>query len=173
MVVPASKVRALCTESETNLVRASWRPVLGQLTAAQAKRNAARARKLFDKWQKLDRDQSRSHRRKTGSGVRNTQTSVKVEIFQDAMLRFEGRLQELQTAALTPAAGRSKKKAKVKKATPDHRGSRAVTRKLMRDAEEAMQPPKQRAKSKRATAKKPKAAAGASPKKKPKKSSAT
>jgi len=91
MRVPLSEVKEICTKSELALVTASRPPKLEKLSAAEAKKSAGLARKLFDKWQDLNRDQARDRSRKVGLGERDTRTQLKVRIFQEALQDFEAR----------------------------------------------------------------------------------
>jgi hypothetical protein len=141
MPVPAAKVRSLCTQSETELVRASRKPELAELSPAEVKRLALRARKLFDKWQGLGRGQSRVRTRQVGLGTADANTELKVQIFRDALTSFEARLAELDGPTHSPAqkspakkpAGKPKAVRAVK-----HRAARAAVRKALTAVEDSL-----------------------------------
>ena len=71
MSLSLDEIRLLCTQAEYALVSESRTPAIEQLTSTQLKTNAANARKLVDKWQKLSRGQSRDESRATGEPHRN------------------------------------------------------------------------------------------------------
>jgi hypothetical protein len=127
MTIPASKVRALCSESEIAIVRASRKPELAKLSRAEVKRLAIRARKLRDKWQIVARDQSRARSRLVGATQADKNTQLKAEIFRDALDVFEARLKQLDESG-APTARKSRPKAK-KERTAEHRATRAAVRK--------------------------------------------
>ena len=127
MTIPASKVRAVCTSTEVDLVRASRKGELEQLSAVQVKRLAVRARKQLEKWQDLGRDQSRVRSRKVGFGDTSENTRSKEEIFRETLTRFEARL-----AKIDPAQAHTAKKPSFKtknERTAKHRSKRASVRK--------------------------------------------
>ncbi|QEG37183.1 hypothetical protein [Bythopirellula goksoeyrii] len=127
MPVPAAKVKEVCSTQEAKLVRSSRRPELGKLTPSQVKQHAARARKLYEKWLALSREQSRAKSKKTGFGDSQANTKLKVEIFGDALKSFEAELAKIDPQS-TP-----KKKAKTKKArSAGHRAARAEVRAKLR-----------------------------------------
>lgn len=126
MRVVLSEVKEICSKSEFGLVTASRPPKLGKLSAAEAKKSAKLARKLFDKWQDLNRDQARARSRKEGLGERDTRTQLKVRIFQDALRDFEARVSEAEKSGSDQGepARRTPKKARSLK----HREARASVR---------------------------------------------
>ena len=136
MTIPASKVRLVCTASEAELVRTSRKPELAQLSYAEVKRLAVRARKLFDKWQDLGHGQARVRSRKVGSGGVDANTALKTQIFRDALKNFEVRLAKLEASAASPAA-KAKFKTKRDQAV-EHRTSRSAIRKGMTAAEDLL-----------------------------------
>ncbi|MBX9790998.1 MAG: hypothetical protein K2Y37_18925 [Pirellulales bacterium] len=136
MTIPAAKVKSLCTSAEIELVRASRKPQLDELSPAELKRLAARARKLHDKWRDTKRSQARHKSRVAGLGKPADNTKLKAQIFREALESFEDRLQKLTSSnsaksAAKPAAkspAKSKPKTKAKRAV-DHRHRRAAVRK--------------------------------------------
>ena len=126
MSIPVSKVKALCTDSEVALVRASRTPELEKHTAAEIKPLAARARKLFDKWQGQSRKQARTRNRQVGSAEQDTNTRLKSQIFREALDAFEARLAKLGE---TKGASTGSPQSKTKKArAAGHRRARAAVR---------------------------------------------
>lgn len=152
MPVPAAKVKEVCSIQEADLVRSSRRPELGKLSPAQVKQRAARARKLYDKWLALSREQSRAKSKKTGFGDSQANTKLKVEIFGDALKSFDGALAKMDPQS-TP-----KKKAKTKKTrSAGHRAARAEVRAKLRsevDSEKGSSKASVKKKAKKKVAKK-------------------
>ncbi|HQX53748.1 MAG TPA: hypothetical protein PLR25_27790 [Planctomycetaceae bacterium] len=66
MTIPSNKVKALCSDSETALVRASRKGELENLSPASLRQHSVRARKLADKWRDMERGQSRTRSRQSG-----------------------------------------------------------------------------------------------------------
>lgn len=128
MTVSASKVSSLCTISEIQLVRASRRPELYQLTHSQLKRFTIRARKLADKWQDQSRGQARKLSRQFGSGLAATNARLKAQVFSEALKSFAARLAHLEP--VSPAPNMSKPKTK-KVRNAGHRATRAKVRKAL------------------------------------------
>ena len=141
MSVPAATVKSLCTSAEIELVRASRKPQLDELSPAEVKRLADRARKLHDKWRDAKRDQARSKSRVAGVGKPGDNTKLKAQIFGEAREALESRLQKLAAkdsgaksgskaaAKSAPAAKISKTKTKMKaQRTIDHRNRRSAVR---------------------------------------------
>jgi hypothetical protein len=149
MTVPAAKVKEICTAQEAALVRSSRSPALGKLTPAEVKKNAARARKLYDKWLALSRGQSRAKSKKTGFGESKANTSLKLEILGDALKSFENKLSKLESVTGT------KKKAKTKKArSAGHRAARAEIRAELALEKETLKKTPSKPAGKKATKKK-------------------
>jgi hypothetical protein len=128
MTVSETKLSALCNSSEIQVVRASRRPELNQLTHAELKRLAARARKLADKWQGQSRSRARKMSRQIGSGISTRNTSLKSQVFSEALRAIGVRLAELEA----PAPGTAKSRPKTKKLrNAGHRATRAKVRKSL------------------------------------------
>ncbi len=151
MPVPAAKVKSLCSPSETELVRASRKPELAELTPAEVKRLAVLRRKLFDKWQGLGRGQARARTRQVGLGTADANTELKVQIFREALTSFEARLAQLDGSTHSPAKKPPAKKPAAKKhsakkhsAKPkaaravEHRAARASVRKALSAVEDSL-----------------------------------
>ena len=149
MAIPAAKVKEICTPQEAALVRSSRNPALGKLTPAELKKNAARARKLYDKWLAQSRGQSRASSKKTGFGESKPNTSLKVEIFGDALKSYEDKLAKL------PAATGPKQKPKTKKARgAGHRSARAEIRHELALEKESLKKPAKKHVTKKKSVKK-------------------
>ncbi len=129
MVVSASKVRSLCTDSEFALICASRQPELNQLPGAELKRLALRARKLVVKWEDQSRKQARTVSRVAGTGAAAANTRLKTQVFADALKSFAARLAQLDASA-TAASGKAKSKPK-KVRNAGHRRTRAKLRKSL------------------------------------------
>jgi hypothetical protein len=126
MAISAAKISSLCSDSELLLVHASRPPELNQLSHAELKRLAGRARKLADKWLSQYRSQARVRSRQTGSGAAASNTRLKAQVFSDAFRSMQARLSELDG----PAAGGSKPRLKTKKSrNATHRKTRSKVRK--------------------------------------------
>ncbi|HEY2837829.1 MAG TPA: hypothetical protein VGJ26_01680 [Pirellulales bacterium] len=132
MAIPASKVRAICTESEAALVRASRKSELDQLSHAEVQALLAQARKLFRKWRDLGRGQARARSQKVGFGEKDANTKLKVKLFDDTVKTLEARL-----AKLDPSASPVTKAPPTKQdRNAEHRATRAAIRKGMTATED-------------------------------------
>lgn len=140
MAIPASKVKAVCTDAEIALVRASRKGEIDQLSPQRIQQLAARTRKLLRKWQGLARGQARTRGRQAGHGEASANTKLKVEIFSEALEHFEMQLKKLgkSTAASAGKASRSRKKER----SAEHRARRAAVRKGMTAATDLSNLPK-------------------------------
>lgn len=148
MAVPAAKIKEICTADEAKLVRASRKPELEKLSAAELKKHAAVARKLYDKWLALGREQSRAKSKKVGFGESASNTKLKTEAFGDALKAFEDQL------ARQPGTAAPKKKAVTKKKrNAGHRSERFDVRKELREVKESLKEPARKAAKKKAVKK--------------------
>jgi hypothetical protein len=134
MTIRMSEVKAVCTANEVALVQASRNPLRDRLTLTEAKRHAVRARKLFDKWQDQSRAQSRAKSRQVGHGAVESRSTLKAEIFGDALRAFEARVAKLEAAGAQPTGGRSKNPPKTTRART-HRAARAEVRADLAEAQ--------------------------------------
>ena len=132
MAVPKSKVTELCTSTELALVMASRRPQLNQLTLAEVKRLAIRARKLSDKATDQGRAQARAKSAVVGAGIVPTRTQLKSQVFADALTIFEARQAKLEAASAGATASTAPAKSKAVRAA-GHRATRAKVRKSLAD----------------------------------------
>jgi len=117
MSLSLDEVRLLCTKAEYALVAESRTPAIEQLTAMKLKTNAANARKLVDKWQKLARGQSRDESRKTGEPDLASKTYTKHQVMHEALEAYQARLAVAATTATVEASA--------KKLTPRERTASA------------------------------------------------
>lgn len=148
MAVPAAKIKEICTAEEAKLVRASRKPELEKLSAAELKKHAAVARKLYDKWLALGREQSRAKSKKVGFGESPANTKLKTEAFGDALKAFEDQL------AKQPGTAAPKKKAVTKKKrNADHRANRSNVRQELSEMKESLKEPARKAAKKKAVKK--------------------
>jgi len=124
MAIPASTVRAICTASEAELIRASRKSELDKLSHAEVEKLLSQARKLSKKWRDLGRDQARARSQKVGFGEKAANTKLKVELFGETVTRLEARLAKLDKDAGAKAASVTKKDR-----SAEHRATRAAVRK--------------------------------------------
>ena len=117
MSLSLDEIRLLCTKAEFALISASRSPSIEKLSTAQLKKNAANARKLSDKWQKLSRGQSRSESRKTGEPNLDSKSYAKQQAAHDALLAYEAALANASTVTTVEATA--------KKLTPRQRTASA------------------------------------------------
>lgn len=136
MTISSAQVRALCTRSEVELVRASRKPELSQQSRAALNRLAARARKRLTKWQHLGRGQARLRGRQTGAGETDENTRRKTQIFRDALKSIELRLAELDASA--PPAAKHAKPTTKRDRSAGHRATRSAVRKGMTAVEDSL-----------------------------------
>jgi len=141
MVVPAAKVKEICTATEVVLVRNSRAPSINLLTPAELKQHAARARKLYDKWLALSRSQARARSGKVGFGETQANTELKLQIFADALKNFEGQISKQQPIAISSKSVAPKTK---KSRNLGHRATRAEIRDELSEIKENRRVKRQR-----------------------------
>jgi hypothetical protein len=112
MKLDRTLARRLSTAAELELLESSAGTALKELSESRLRANIARARRLRDKQRDLLRRQRLASRARTGTkhGARpdsNARTAQKGRLFEDAIARFEERLQALQK----PAPPRKRRKA--------------------------------------------------------------
>lgn len=117
MSLSLDEIRLLCTKAEYALISASRSPAIEKLSVVELKKNAANARKLSDKWQKLSRGQSRSESRKTGEPNLDSKSYAKQQAAHDALLAYEAALANASTVTTVEATA--------KKLTPRQRTASA------------------------------------------------
>ena len=118
MPITRDQARRLLTQSEMGLFGDSRNPALRAHSEKALVSRVERARKLRDKSRDLLQRQKLRSRDRTGSklgisGAANIRTGKKTEVLEDILQRFEGRLNEIQTAGKPPAAARGKAKSPV------------------------------------------------------------
>jgi hypothetical protein len=111
MKLDRTLARRLSTASELELLQSSTGTALKELSERRLRATIARARRLRDKQRDLLRRQRLASRARTGTkhGARpgsNARTAQKVQLFEDALARFEERLGALKK----PARARPRKK---------------------------------------------------------------
>lgn len=120
-----SSTLSLLTEPETQLVHQSAPRNLTELSERQLKQHVARARRLRDKYQGLAKRQTREARRKAPARGQRTEgspgTERKAALFDQALERFEKRLEKLTRAAQRPAPRTAKRPASVRSEAPPKR----------------------------------------------------
>lgn len=125
MSLSLDEIRSMCTKAEYALISASRSPSIEKLSVVELKKNAANARKLSDKWQKLSRGQSRSESRKSGEPNLDSRSYAKQQAIHDALVAYEARL---ATAATTTSVQAAAKKPTPKQRTASARVSRQAAR---------------------------------------------
>jgi hypothetical protein len=154
------KAKSLCTAAEWKLVQAASLREIARETPSQLRRNAAQARRLFDKWRQLAKSQARSAQKSRGSrvAVGNARSAEKAGLFAMVTERFD----EALAKATGPAPTQPRRKP-----TP----TRPVAKKASGRTASAKAVPKTRvAHASKSSAKKvasPKSTAGAVSKKAP------
>lgn len=125
MSLSLDEIRSICTPAEYGLISSSRSPAIEKLSTAELKKNAANARKLSDKWQKLARGQSRSQSKKTGEPNLDSRSYAKQQAIHDAVAAYEARLATASTITTVEAAP---KKPTTKQRTATARVSRQSAR---------------------------------------------
>lgn len=144
MAIPAAKLKGILTADEAALVKASRGPGLAKLSAVELKKNATLARKHYDKWLSLSREQSRAKSKKVGFGESAANTKLKKEAFADALEAFESQIAQ---SGGVPAP--KKKPITKKKRNAGHRATRSEVRDEIKEIKlELKEPARQAAKKK-------------------------
>ena len=125
MSLSLDEIRSMCTKAEYDLISASHSPSIEKLSVVQLKKNAANARKLSDKWQKLSRGQSRSESRKTGEPNLDSRSYAKQQAIHDALAAYET---QLVKASATTTVTAAPKRLTPKQRTASARVSRQAAR---------------------------------------------
>lgn len=116
----ASEAKAICTAAEYDLIRDAAPPRITQHTPSQLRGLVARARRLRDKYRDLANRQRREARGKAAprganpSG-RNENTIKKLKLFEQALTRFQAKLDKLAVGSKAEKKAAGAKKAGVKK----------------------------------------------------------
>jgi flagellar hook-length control protein FliK len=148
MAIPAAKLKEILTADEAALVKASRGPGLAKLSAAELKKHAALARKQYDKWLALGREQSRAKSKKVGFGETAANTKLKKEAFADALQAFETQLVQTDTSAAS-----KKKVLTKKKRNAGHRATRSEVRQGIKEIKIELKEPARKAAKKKAAKK--------------------
>jgi hypothetical protein len=122
MTIPLSKAKEVCTSSEYALVNASRAPKLNKLSPEQSRRLAGRARRALVKWRDLSRAQGRAR-----AGTGGERARLKVELFRDALRRFEDKAVSRPAGGGSAAGGKQAGPSKRARAVA-HRKARAAVR---------------------------------------------
>ena len=125
MSLSLDEIRSMCTKAEYDLISASHSPSIEKLSVVELKKNAANARKLSDKWQKLSRGQSRSESRKTGEPNLDSRSYAKQQAIHDALAAYEA---QLAKASATTTVVAAPKKLTPRERTASARVSRQAAR---------------------------------------------
>ena len=159
MSLSLDEIRLLCTKAEFALISASRSPAIEKLSVVELKKNAANARKLSDKWQKLSRGQSRSESRKTGEPNLDSKSYAKQQAAHDALLAYEAALANASTVTTVEATA---KKLTPRQRTASARVSRQAARTELQGVKKTLNKAAKTTSRKAATAK-PAAAPAAKP----------
>lgn len=159
MSLSLDEIRLLCTKAEFALISASRSPAIDKLSVVELKKNAANARKLSDKWQKLSRGQSRSESRKTGEPNLDSKSYAKQQAAHDALLAYEAALANASTVTTVEA---TPKKLTPRQRTASARVSRQAARTELQGVKKTLNKAAKTTSRKAATAK-PAAAPAAKP----------
>ncbi|MFM8217123.1 MAG: hypothetical protein ACKN82_21110, partial [Pirellula sp.] len=159
MSLSLDEIRLLCTKAEFALISASRSPAIEKLSVVELKKNAANARKLSDKWQKLSRGQSRSESRKTGEPNLDSKSYAKQQALHDALTAYEA---QLVTASSTTTVTAAAKKLTPKQRTASARVSRQAARTELQGVKKTLNKAAKTT-SRKAAAAKPAAAPAAKP----------
>jgi hypothetical protein len=159
MSLSLDEIRLLFTKAEFALISASRSPAIEKLSVVELKKNAANARKLSDKWQKLSRGQSRSESRKTGEPNLDSKSYAKQQALHDALVAYEA---QLVTASSTTTVTAAAKKLTPKQRTASARVSRQAARTELQGVKKTLNKAAKTT-SRKAAAAKPAAAPAAKP----------
>jgi hypothetical protein len=155
MAIPAAKLKEILTADEAALVKASRGPSLAKLSTAELKKHATLARKQYDNWLALGREQSRAKSKKVGVGETAVNTKLKTDAFGEALQAFESQL------ARADGSAAPKKKAPdanaygspKKKRNAGHRATRVEVRQGLSEIKESLKEPARKAAKKKAVKK--------------------
>jgi hypothetical protein len=156
MAISLAKFKEIATAAEVELVKASR--ALATLTSAEVKQLASRARKNYDKWVDLSRNQARETGKKIGFGEIKANTELKLQAFAEALKKFEA---HLTTLGSPPAAKKTAAPKTRQTRNAGHRAARASVRGELNAVQESLKGPARKAAKKKAVKKaaaKPKAA---------------
>lgn len=94
MTIPRTTAKQICTQSEYELVLASFSPEVERLHPTRIGVKRDRARKLADKYRQLLRKQDRALKGDASAKDRevNARTEKKMKLFDETRARFEKRV---------------------------------------------------------------------------------
>jgi hypothetical protein len=130
MPVTRAQAKEICTKPEYELVEASFRPAVTEMTPARLRSKIERARKLQDKNRQQAEKQNRETKDREPGRQRsaNLRTERKAKLFAETRERFEKRLAEVESKGTgegdaTGAAGKSAR-ARSSRANSENRKAR-------------------------------------------------
>jgi hypothetical protein len=145
MAISMVRAKALCSNGELALVKASTRQEMGRHSAARLRQKETRARKLRDKW----RDQAASQRRASQAkvGARDVEAAArsaeKAELFDEVLGRFSTQLETLESAGETAGPMGRRRSTKTSRAST-HRTKRAAVRESLKEFKRDLDPPQKK-----------------------------
>lgn len=110
MPVSRAQAKEICTKPEFELVEASFRPAVTELTPARLRSKAQRARRLQDKYRDLAERQNRGTKETQPGRPRsraNQRTERKARLFAETRERFEKRLAQVEAKGGGQTTGKS------------------------------------------------------------------
>jgi hypothetical protein len=143
MAISIGRAKALCSDSELALVKASTRQEIDTHTTARLRQKETRARRLRDKW----RDQAASQRRskQVKVGARDVDAAArsaeKAELFDEVLSRFSAQLAKAEADGKSPGPMGRRRSTRSKKSTTN-RSTRAVVRDVLKEIKRDLDPPK-------------------------------
>jgi hypothetical protein len=133
MPVSRAQAKEICTKPEYELVEASFRPAVTELTPARLRSKIERARKLQDKYRDLSRQQNRGTKETERSRqASNLRTERKSRLFEETRERFEKRLAQLEAKGEADAGGTGTRRATSRRAGSEKRKERRQTKRELR-----------------------------------------
>jgi hypothetical protein len=160
MSISMARAKALCSDAELALVKASTKQEIGRHTAARVRQMETRARKLRDKWRDQADTQRRSKQAKAGARDVSAadRSAEKSQIFDEVLTRFTAQLAKAEADGKS-AGPMGRRRSTTSKKSATNRATRAVVRGALQDIKRDLDPPKK--KKLRAAAKEAAAAAPA------------
>jgi hypothetical protein len=97
VTISKNDAKSLCTQREWELISASWAPEVNRLDAGELRNKVSLTRGLRDKFRDLAKQQAGEARGKRGPrstrpSQSNENTRRKAQIFNEALSRFQDRL---------------------------------------------------------------------------------
>ncbi len=141
MPVTRAQAKEISTKPEYELVEASFRPTITELSPARLRSKITRARKLQDKYRDLAHRQNRETKETAPARSRSTanlRTAQKARLFEETRERFEKRLAQLEVQEDTKAeragasAGRARRQTSSRRAAGERRKERRQAKRELR-----------------------------------------